>query len=497
MAEQVAPLWAHQQEGIRRMATEPDFALFFEMGTGKTRTIIEALTNRWKECGQQRTLIFCPPVVIQNWVEEWRKFTSLRAIPLFGSGVKRLKSFTAATTQGHRLFITNYESLSMKPLHAAFMKWQPQALVFDESHKLKSPSSQRSKLAESLANPFDKPRKAWLPKPNTFLLSGSPVLNSPTDLFQQFLVMDGGQVFGRNFWAFRAKYFRDRNAGMPKERHFYNWQPATLAQDGFDALAEITRLIAPKSMRVLKKDCLDLPPEIYTTVKCAMTPDQTRFYQEMKRDLLTYHNSKACVATLAITKALRLLEITAGFLAHGEPPNQVHYQIPSTPKTQALEGLLESICEDPSQKVIVWAVWRENYKQIASVCEKLKLKYVEVHGEVSGKGRDDAITSFNTDPECRVFVGHPGSGGIGINLVVAGHRIFYSRNFSLEQYLQACARNHRGGSKEAGHASINHYDLVCENTIDELCLKRVASKQDMSDNLLSDLISGLTGQGAV
>jgi SNF2 family DNA or RNA helicase len=153
-----------------------------------------------------------------------------------------------------------------------------------------------------------------------------------------------------------------------------------------------------------------------------------------------------------------------------------------------MEALSELLSElTPHSKVLVWSVWRENYAQIRAVCERLGLKFVEVNGAVSERDRVAAVEAFNTDPTIRVFSGHPGSAGIGINLVSASYSIFYSRNFSLEQSLQAEARNHRGGSEI--HEKITRIDLVCEGTIDELITEKLNTKQAISDTLLRDWVS--------
>ena len=497
-------LWAHQKQAIAKAHESFDYALFFEMGTGKTRTLLEILRTRFNERGEVlRTLIFCPPLVVPNWVDEWKMYTKINpkmVVPLIGPGAKRIRTFNKEAFTGEfpsidpqqKIFITNYEALLMKDLYARMLVWRPQIVVFDESHKLKSPSTARSKLANDLANPFDTVAKKRKVKPNTFLLSGSPILNSPMDIFQQFKVLDGGDTFGSNYFAFRAKYFRDRNAAMPKDRYFPKWEPMSLERDGFDAIGEIKDKIASKSMRVLKSECLDLPPEVSVLVKCEMSPEQVRLYKEMKNELLTYFKSKACVATLAITKALRLMQITSGYVAAETPGNsdeRVELALEETPKIKALRELLEEIVLEGRSKVLVWAVFKFNYAQIRSVFDDLKIKYVEVHGEISESKKRAAVDTFKSDETFKVFLGHPGSGGIGINLTVAPYSIFYSRNFSLEHYLQARARNHRGGSKEAGHSSITHYDLVCDGTIDELAVQKLALKQDLSDKLL-----GLPGE---
>lgn len=502
-------LWAHQKEAVSRAQALHDYALFFEMGTGKTRTLLEILRSLFNQEGEVlRTLIFCPPLVIPNWVQEWKLYTKIDPkviVPLTGPGARRVRDFENGAirgvipgrTQDKKIFITNYEALLMKDLYALFLQWQPQVVVFDESHKLKSPSTARSKLAHDLANPYDRASKTRKLKPFTYLLSGSPILNSPMDIFQQFKIQDGGRTFGSNYFAFRAKYFRDRNAAMPKDRYFPKWEPMSASRDAFDALGEIKSLISGQSMRVLKSECLDLPPEVSVLVNVGMSPEQTRLYKEMKSELLTYYKSKACVATLAITKALRLMQITSGYIAAetpGSTDERVELALEKTPKVEALRALLEELCVEGNHKVLVWAVFRFNYAQIRSVLDDLKIKYVEVHGDVSESKKRAAVEAFQSDPNCKAFLGHPGSGGIGINLTCAGYSIFYSRNFSLEHYLQARARNHRGGSREAGHASITHYDLIVENSIDEIALQKLSSKQDLSESLLSSLAQELENQ---
>ncbi len=490
-------LWAHQKVAIKKALARHDFAFFFEMGAGKTRTTIETLSQRFQaERRILKTLIFTPPIVVPQFREEWFKYTGLKSRNvkiLQGSAKKRLKEFSENINEP-RIFITNYEALSMKDLFQAFLDWAPECVVFDESQKIKSPTAQRSKLADKLANPYDLAKKRPQAKPYTYLLSGTPVLNSPMDLFQQYKVLDGGASFGNNFFAFRAKYFRDRNAAMPAHKHFPDWRPMTLARDGVDAISEINKRLSETSMRVEKKDCMDLPPEITIPIKVGMSPEQTRLYAQMKADLITYMGSKACVATMALTKALRLMQIASGFVSVLGDDGQIEISLENTPKIDALKELLEEICADPKNKVIVWSCWRKTYDDIGKACAALGLEFVEIHGAVSEPKKRDSIDAFRNNPNIRVLVGHPQSGGVGLNLVEAGYSIRYSRNFSLEQWLQSRARNHRGGSLEYGHEKITHYELLTEGTIEELAHIKLANKIDMSATLLADLSSYLKNQ---
>lgn len=477
--------WEHQLVGIERALDLNHYALFYSPGCGKTATTINILRHQIERNETfLRTLIFCPPIVVQNWKKEFgmhSRIDQARVIPLVGSSLKRLETFKKACGehQNKCIFVTNYEALLMKNLYEAFRQWRAQFVVFDESHRLKNPKATGSKLAEALANP-----KGSI-KPYTYILSGTPILNSPLDIFFQFLVLDGGTTFGKNYFVFRARYFVDKNAWMTKDKYFPNWVPAP------GALEKINELIFKCGMRATKEECLDLPDEVFVTVPCAMTAAQAKNYAEMKKDFIAFTEDSACVATMALTKALRLMQITSGFMPTqnlGETEQKVlNYE--RTPKEEALHDLLEELA--PNGKVIVWAVWRDNYRAIRAVCEALKLKYVQVHGEISRSGQDEAVRAFNEDEDVRVFIGHPGSGGIGINLVSSCYSIFYSRTFSLEQRIQACSRNHRSGQKN----KVTHYDLVCSDSIDTIVQKKLLAKEEIGESMLSELIAEVKKHG--
>lgn len=484
------PPWKHQLVSIEKAKDLQWFYFMFEMGAGKTGAAINSA--RYKIADKQRflrTLIFAPPLVVPNWKDEWAKHSKVdprRVVLLEDSGAKRLKTFKqvgwdqATVSPRPVIFVTNYESLRMKELFMEFLAWEPELLIFDEAHLLKSSTSQRSQLAEKLANPKVKNNQGKLTvdyakKPITYLLSGTPTPNDPTDIFQQFLIMDGGKTFGKNFWIFRSQYFVDRNAGMPKDRYFPDWQIRPGAVD------EMNKLIFKHAMRVTKAECLDLPEEVSVTIKCKMAGQQARNYKEMKQDYITFVGENSASAELAITKGLRLMQITSGFLPlnpQGLEDDVPQVSYPATDKDEKLRELLEAIA--PSSKVLVWAVWRENYARIQKICDELKLPTVQVHGSIDPSKQKEAIERFKEDPSVRVWIGNPRSGGIGINLTCAPYSIFYSRNFSLVDWLQARSRNHRGGQTE----KVTHYDLICEETIDEIVQTKLASKQEMSDKLL-------------
>ena len=135
----------------------------------------------------------------------------------------------------------------------------------------------------------------------------------------------------------------------------------------------------------------------------------------------------------------------------------------------------------------MWASFRQNYVTLRRILDKLGVGYVFVTGDQDDAEKKAAIHRFHTDDKCRVFVGNPGSGGIGINLTIAPYAIFYSRNFNREHKLQAEARNHRGGSEI--HDQITQYDLIAKGTMDEKVLERHEMRETISLAVLRDLVA--------
>lgn len=469
-------LWEHQTVAINRAANRIFFGLFFEMGTGKTLTAITILRLKYQKAGALHpTLILGPPIVLHNWRREILEHSAIKPekiVVLEGSGKQRLKTFRAAQAKFGSQFIaiTNYETLLMEPCFLAFYHWRPQCLVVDESHRCKDISAKRTRAVIQLAD------RALTCK---LLLTGTPVLKSPLDLFAQYRIMDGGENFGTSYTSFRRTYFYDRNAGLAgTQKYFPDWQPRKSCTD------DLNHIINISAMAVKKVDCLDLPPFVRKLIPVELSPIQKKLYREIKNDLITTLGDKFCTAPIALTKALRLQQIVSGYLPvedkHGEVSNVT---LKDNPRAAVLQELLAGLVGD--HKVLVWAVFKENYMVIRRVLASLAVEYVEVTGEISASEKQKNVDRFNTDSRCRVLLGHPGSGGIGINLVAASYAVFYSRGFSLEHDLQAEARNYRGGSER--HASVTRVDLVAEGTIDEIVLKALSDKKEMGDKLLREV----------
>jgi len=146
---------------------------------------------------------------------------------------------------------------------------------------------------------------------------------------------------------------------------------------------------------------------------------------------------------------------------------------------QSLKDLLEDYCE--SGKVIVWAVFHQNYEQIAYVCRKLGLDCAMLTGQQNQKEKEKSVNDF-TKGSLPVLIANPGAGGTGVNLTQAPVSIWYSRNFNLEHRLQALARNHRGGSEM--HEKITCIDLVARDSLDVHILQALENKENIAQAIL-------------
>lgn len=459
--------WQHQRDAREQARGKDCYGLLFEQGCGKSATQIDILSDVYVQHGQLSTLILCPPIVVENWKREFARFApdieQSSIVCLKGSSHQRICDFEryVEPSRHNRIVVTNYEALLTGLWDKKLQHWKPKVVVLDESHKCKDASAKRTKKVLELSKTAQ----------FRYILSGTPVVNGLGDIFAQFLFLDKGETLGKDFWEFRRTYFVDRNANRPRQSYFPDWVPKP------EAAKEINKLILKKAMRVKKSDALDLPPLIRQIVDIELEGTQRKAYDRMEFSGVAEIGGKISSADLSIKRALKLQQIASGYL----PMDDGTIVEFDNPRITALSELLDSI--GPNHKIIIWAVFKENYKAIGRLLASKKIAYCEVHGSVSGPNKQHAIDSFEkADSGPRVLIGHPRSVGIGVNLTAADYAIFYTRDFSLENDLQAEARNHRGGSER--HEKITRIDIVAKNTLDEVVLIALQEKQNVSEVVL-------------
>lgn len=447
-------------------------ALLADMGTGKTGALVNILRRRYTEKGRiMKTLILSPLVTLFNWKDEFEKHSYIppnMIHVMYGTTARKEKTFNRMVDfEENQILLMNYEGTISPKIMELLLEWGVEILVLDESHYCKNHSSKRSKNIYKIREGAE----------FCYIMSGTPMTNDIPDLFMQYKILDMGETFGDNFYVFQRKYMMDMNASWShQQNHFPKWVVRP------DKMEEVNQLIYKKAIRVTKKETLkDLPPRIEQVYKVPMSPKQKKHYDEMERDFLTFveegEKKGVAVAQLAVTKALRLQQIVTGFVLDDE--GQV-LEITDNPRLKAVEELVTAL--QANHKVIIWCSFKHNYIQLGRLLDKLKVPHEFITGQMSLPEKQEAMDSFNKDPNTRVIVCNRKAGGIGVNLVAADYSIVYSRNFSLEEELQSKDRNYRGGSQI--HDRIVNINLVAENTVDERTVEALLAKKKVSDNIL-------------
>lgn len=253
-------LWDHQRRAVEIARDRLRLAIFYGTGTGKTLTTIEILREDYNLHKQLRpTLIVTKLSVCKQWKSEFAKFAPKisqdRIHVLTDAGPKRLKRLQAMSPDS--IVITNYEATRIKAFWQAVTVWQPRIVVLDESHSIANAASMQSKAIYPVCDSANR----------VFCLTGTPMPNSMLDLFGQYRALDRG-VFGNNYWTYRARYFYDKNAGMPSYKHFPDWQPRP------DTAKELGDVLAHTSVQARKEDCIALPELLKIDIECEMGAKQ-------------------------------------------------------------------------------------------------------------------------------------------------------------------------------------------------------------------------------
>jgi SNF2 family DNA or RNA helicase len=242
-------------------------------------------------------------------------------------------------------------------------------------------------------------------------------------------------------------------------------------------LDELAEKLEKFSYRVLKEDCLDLPEKVFVTRNVELSDEQKKMYLTMKNAAIAEQDGKVMSSMSALTTLLRLHQITCGHMKTDDGET-----LPI--KNNRLTSLMECL-EETDGKVIIWANYREDIKNIV---ESLKKAYgdastVEYHGGVDPRVRQDNIALFQEkNGPTRYFVGNAQTGGYGITLTAANTVIYYSNNYDLEKRLQSEDRAHRIGQT----GSVTYIDLVAEKTIDDRIIKSLKNKVDIANEIMGE-----------
>jgi SNF2 family DNA or RNA helicase len=440
-----------------------------EMGTGKTKVLIDNLAMLYDKGKVDGALIVAPKGVIGTWYNQElpahlpNHIENVTVLWQSNINKKQKEKLDLLYETDHRLhiLIMNVEAFSTdkgKKYAASFLRCHKSMAAIDESTTIKNPKAKRTK------NILDIARLA----PYRRIMTGSPVTRNPLDLYTQCEFLDPRHLDFSSYYAFRNRY-----AEM-KTMHVSGRSIQVVG--GFRHLDELADSLKPFSYRVLKQDCLDLPDKIYMKREVQLTPEQKKLYEQMRKEALATLNGKTVTTMTALTQLMRLHQITCGHFAADDGTVQ---EI----KNNRLIELLD-VLEEIEGKAIIWAHYQHDVRNIYKLLED---KYgpgsvVHYYGKTLPDQRDYAIKNFKENDRVRFFVGTPQTGGYGITLVQANTVIYYSNGYDLEKRMQSEDRAHRIGQKK----KVTYVDLIAEDTVDTKIVKSLRKKINIASEVMGE-----------
>jgi SNF2 family DNA or RNA helicase len=461
--------YKHQLTALEKSWNKETFAYFMEMGTGKTKVLIDNMSMLYDKGKIDGALIVAPKGVVKTWHEQEipthlpghiQSVTVLWQSNINKTQETKLNNLFDLGTDFH-IFIMNVEALSTdKGVKFAekFLRSHKALMAIDESTTIKTPTAKRTKNIISLGKAAKYKR----------IMTGSPVTKNPLDLYTQCEFLDPYLLDFASYYAFRNRYaemttmnVRGRSIQVVKK---------------FRHLNELSESLKPFSYRVLKEDCLDLPPKSWTKRHVILTGEQRKIYDQMKKTALATLNGKVTSTMTVLTQLMRLHQITCGHFTADDGSTQLI-------DNNRIKELM-NILEETEGKAIIWANYQ---KDITTIIKSIVEEYgpgsvVDYYGLTPQDERQDNIRKFQNNEECRFLVGTPQTGGYGITLTQANTVIYYSNGYDLEKRLQSEDRAHRIGQNK----NVTYIDIIAEDTVDEKIQKSLRKKINIASEVMGE-----------
>ena len=453
--------YEHQKDALKKCWNKEAFAIFAEMGTGKTKIALDNACILYNKGKIDRLLVVAPKGTYMNWVDQeipthipdyierevlaWKPSNSEK----YKAELRKFREFDYKL----KIFVMNVEALStVKGLkQAGLFLIGKSMMIVDESTTIKNPQAKRTKNILALAKESKYRR----------ILTGSPVTQSPMDLWAQMDFLDPEILGQSSFYAFRTKYAVMITATAAGGTHKYQ----KIVK--FRNLKQLGQAVSPHSYRILKKDCLDLPEKSFVKREVELSDEQKQAYAEMKVNATTMLKGQSATALNVLTQLIRLHQITCGHMKtdDGEIINL---------KNSRLNELMQ-ILGETTGKVIIWANYVHDILNIERAIkdEYGSTSYCTYYGATKSEDRQKCIKKFQEPSNpVRFFIGNTQTGGYGITLTEASTVIYYSNNYDLEKRIQSEDRAHRIGQKNP----VLYIDLVAKGTVDEKIIQSLRNK---------------------
>jgi len=505
---------AHQRINHERTAHALEWAAFWEQGTGKSKFLIDTAGYLWTEQQIQGMVVVAPGGVHLNWLTDELPTHLPDDIPLralaYNASAAGTKWHQRALREliewdGFAVLLITYDAVITDRGKKALwdmLRTRRCLMACDESHRIKTPSARRTM---TLIN-------AGKYAPYKRILTGTPVANSPFDVYSQVRFLDPDywkKTLGLSTFTEFKSYF-GRFIRMTRGNG-QQWDELI----GYQNLDQLRDALSHISSRVTKEEAMDLPPKVYQPRYFELSPKQAEMYAMLKSQLLAWLDEPGpcsncggsgrlkyndgsgeidadCLtcegtgavrgglvtAQLAIQRMLRLQQITCGYVTlDGETVPQV------IPGPNPRLNLLLEVVEDTPGKIIIWCRFKRDVDLIIDALRRVGRKPVRYDGTLSDDELVESRRQFK-EGDATDFVVTLDKGSEGLTLVEATTSVYYSNTFKLIQREQSEDRNHRKGQDQ----KVVYIDLVARGTIDEHIIKLLRAKKDVASQVTGDNI---------
>ena len=442
--------------------------LWFDMRTGKTRTTFEAL----KRAKPRLTLVVAPATVCPVWLDEADKWWSqhedgprmLLLDKSAGTEVSRVELLKRHLADDSPLIVVlNYEVVWRDKLFDVLSKCRWNFIVADEVHRIKDHGGRASKAMWQLG------RKAE----RRIGLSGTPMPHNALDAFAVMRFVDE-TVFGTVYGRFRTRYA-------------ITWGPYNSYVSGVRDADDIARRMAPHCMVVKASDVLDMPKEMDVTINVDLPPKMRKAYDSLEKDLIAEIDEGVVTASNALTKLLRLQQITSGHIPITfatteediiEQTEVVEFE--EQPKADALADLIDGM--DKDAPLIVFYLFRKDAERIQEIVEATGTKDTPARKFFHIRGGQNDSKGWVNDTGGSVLIAQIRSACEGLPLHRANVCIYYSTGFNNGNYRQSRKRTHLPGKK-----SVTYYHLVARGSVDEKIIKALQKGEDAIESCIRQM----------
>ena len=464
------PPYKHQLKALEMSWNKPFFALFMEMGTGKSKVLLDNIAMLYDAGKINGALIVAPKGVVGTWYKQeipTHLPDHIENVPVLwqaniNKGQSRKLGTLFKTGEELHILIMNVEAFSTQKgvdFARKFLSCHNTLMAIDESTTIKNPDAKRTKNICKLSEGVKYRR----------ILTGSPITKSPLDLYKQCEILYTELLGHSSYYTFRTRY------AVMKTANFGGRSVQIVV--GYRNLSELSEKLKPFSYRVLKDDCLDLPAKTFMKRIVKLTPEQEKIYKQMKHLALAEMDGKTMSTATVLTQLMRLQQINCGhFTADDGTIKSI--------KNNRITELLDTL-EEIHGKVVIWGHYQYD---VETIVEHLKKEYgdnsvVTYYGLTPMSDRQDNIQKFqDKESPVRFLVGTTQTGGYGITLTAASTMIYYSNGYDLEKRQQSEARIDRIGQ----HFPMTYIDLMVENTVDERIVKALRKKVNIASQIMGE-----------